>query len=578
MELIVVVAIIGVVAAIAIPVTLTQRQTAVDSAQRSSLTVASNAIANQITSWRGSPPAQLTVSTSGGNWLVNGPADSNNVSVTYVTGQTTSDTINLTGTVWTDGSYCLKSASTASPTTFLYRSDTQAITQNSNCPTSGFAGGSKLPADATSAANLPGQVTGLSVTGAGNNTVTASWASVSGATGYTIKVTGSAPVKITTTTATVSNVPVGTATVTVYATNASGAGPAASTTATVTGSSNVAAYTPLSTPTWMSLPLITNWTGYVQMNPSGNGGNYAPAQYTKAGGIVQLRGLIQSPVATAAGTVIATLPDGYRPDYTSLFPAMIGGNAASYISIDQLGNVTIPVALAANTWFSLENVLFPAAGVANWTSVGASGSGSAFANGWTSYGASTYGPPRFWQDADGFTWLGGVVSSGTAVDNTNIFTLPAPARAFKEQHYVAASNGGFGGVGARPGDGVNFKNGSNAWMSLAGVFINTATSQANLSWTIPYYSGTFAAYNATSFPAPGYTQTSYGLVVLQGLGNCVVGNQYYLPTSMTTNFNNLRIVNSGLAIGRLNENQGGGIDTGVCTSWFSNDSVGFFPN
>lgn len=574
-------AIIGVIAAIAIPVTLTQRQTAIDGAQQSSLTVASNAISNQLSLWHGSPPAELTVSTSAGNWLVNGPADSNNVSVTYIAGQTTSDTINLTGTVWKDGSYCLKSASSASPTTYLYRSDTQAITQNGNCPTNGFGGGgSALPNDATTGANLPGQVTGLSVTGAANNTVTVSWGSVNGATGYTVKVTGAAPVTVSTTSTTVNNVPVGTATVSVYATNGSGAGPAATTTATVTGSSSVSAFTPLSTPTWMTLPLVTGWASYNQVNAGQAAGTWASPQYTKAGGIVQVRGLIQSPSATSAGTVLATLPDGYRPDYTTIFPAMIGGNVASYVTVDTLGNISIPSALAANTWLSLENVLFPAAGVANWTVVGASGSNSAFSNGWTNYSTYNYGPARYWQDGDGFVWLGGVVSGGTMVDNANIFTLPASARAYKEEHFISASNAGFGGTGARSTDGVNWK-GTTAttWTSLGGVFINTAASQSSLTWTLPYYNGSFAAYNSTYFPTPGYAQTSYGLVVLQGLGSCVAANiEYYLPTSMSPAYTNLRVVNSGLATGRLDVGVGGSVYTNACQSWFSNDSVGFFPN
>ncbi|MDB5167196.1 MAG: hypothetical protein JWN26_341 [Candidatus Saccharibacteria bacterium] len=113
------------------------------------------------------------------------------------------------------------------------------------------------------------------------------------------------------------------------------------------------AYLPTSySGTWTPVPgLATN--GWVVYSAS-----YSTLQYTETSdGIVNLKGLIKSGT-TATGTVIATLPAGFRPSKTVLTDSVC---ASLYCRIDitASGNIVARAGVSA-TWTSFDNISFMA--------------------------------------------------------------------------------------------------------------------------------------------------------------------------------------------------------------------------
>jgi len=227
-ELLVVIAIIGLLGAIAIPSALNQRTRVVESAMKSDLLAASANLDTLLASWRGTPPAEVAIATSGENWSAV-PAGL----PVATTGRVSSGGNNLAGTIWSDGSYCLTATnSDSSNASFIFRSDTKSVVSGT-CPTAALGGSSSAPA--SSAINLPATPTGVSATSATDNTVVINWNSVSGASSYTVSLVGRTSREVVTTTTTFTEVAPGTVTVIVYAKNSNGSGPGASVTVSVNG-------------------------------------------------------------------------------------------------------------------------------------------------------------------------------------------------------------------------------------------------------------------------------------------------------------------------------------------------------
>lgn len=108
-----------------------------------------------------------------------------------------------------------------------------------------------------------------------------------------------------------------------------------------------AMYYPESTGTWSDLSLQHGWRQYHS--------SYSSPQYIKASdGLVSIKGLIKSG-STGAGTVIATLPVGYRPLARSLF-AVVSSNAWGRLDIQPNGDLLFQS--GSNGWFSLDGVTF----------------------------------------------------------------------------------------------------------------------------------------------------------------------------------------------------------------------------
>ena len=223
-EVMVGIAIVGTLSAIAIPVMLSQHTVSVEASQKSDLRKVASEIETALTGWKGSPPAQITLSSSADAWSATSTDPNVNASLE---GTLTPGT-DVDGTIWDDGSYCLV-ATNDGGSTFMYRSDTLEVREvdaGTACPTLSVGGGAELPDNIT--ADLPSAVTNLAASSETPGQVTASWSLVEGATGYTVKVTGVAPVTVTGENATITGVPGGASTVTVYARNINGTGPGAS--------------------------------------------------------------------------------------------------------------------------------------------------------------------------------------------------------------------------------------------------------------------------------------------------------------------------------------------------------------
>jgi prepilin-type N-terminal cleavage/methylation domain-containing protein len=234
-ELLMALTIMAILAAIVIPTALGQKSQAVDTTMRTDLMTSSVQMETLLTGWRGVPPAVTSITTSSTTWT---PTPSGQSAV--ATGKVTSGNT-LTGTIWTDGSYCLQSDNSQYSLTLNFRSDTQAITSGT-CPATALGGASSLPG--STAANLPGVAGSITATSPSNNTVTVTWGSVTGATSYTVVLSGISSREVSSgTTTTFTGVNPGLVTAIVYARNSNGAGPGVSTTVSVSGTIVVMAHT-----------------------------------------------------------------------------------------------------------------------------------------------------------------------------------------------------------------------------------------------------------------------------------------------------------------------------------------------
>jgi prepilin-type N-terminal cleavage/methylation domain-containing protein len=250
-EIVTVAAIIAILAAIAIPAAVSQRKKGIDVTVKTDLLSLSSQVESLISNWHGVPPATITISspnpatpTIPSSWaIING-------GVTYASGTAANSGSVVSGTIWSNGAYCVSeynptSSDPNSSTQLLYRSDTKTFdSTNNTCAAAvtaaatgtGALGGVGTLPTATSVTTL-GQVTNLTPTSAQTNTISASWSAVAGATGYTVQVSGMAPVTTTSTSVTISNVAPGSQTVAVSAYDATGNnGPKVSQYVTVTGS------------------------------------------------------------------------------------------------------------------------------------------------------------------------------------------------------------------------------------------------------------------------------------------------------------------------------------------------------
>jgi len=241
-EMLVVLVIIGIIGAIAIPAALNQRSQAAEAGMEADLLATSASVDVLLSTWRGVPPAETTISTTGSTWTAT-PAGLDAVASGEVSNQS-----QLSGTIFTDGSYCLSIDNSVTDSTLIYRSDTRTVIPGT-CPTTAIGGVGTLPDTVT--LDLPSMPGGLTVTSPEDNRVDVSWDSVSGATSYTVSVAGVSTQETdsTTTTATFTGISPGTYTVVVYAQNGNGAGPGAYESVAVSGtiayalSSRLGAYT-----------------------------------------------------------------------------------------------------------------------------------------------------------------------------------------------------------------------------------------------------------------------------------------------------------------------------------------------
>jgi hypothetical protein len=245
-------------------------------------------------------------------------------------------------------------------------------------------------------------------------------------------------------------------------------------------------------------------------------------------GIVQLSGLMENLTARAAGAVIGNIPIGFRPD-ADVIVGVNNNDAGRAIMIKANGDVVTQFALSATTYVSFDNIKYPAAGVASWTNIdpkGTAGSDHTFLGDWRAYAGSRV---RYWNDpSTGLTWLDGLVTTPTTADITNastvgMFTLPASASAYVQQHLTSVSSADYAAIGAGGplvGNAVNYKKGAgiNTWVSLNGVFIVTANALNLIDWfTPPRLVSSWTNYGVPNFTAFAVGKCKDGLAISRGL-------------------------------------------------------------
>ncbi|UDL15889.1 minor tail protein [Microbacterium phage Pumpernickel] len=328
------------------------------------------------------------------------------------------------------------------------------------------------------------------------------------------------------------------------------------------------------------LNLVNGWTNYGDYTGSYQ---YADAQAQRLpSGIVVLSGLPGQGTVTT-DTVIATLPEGFRPDTDMIFPTLNGNNWRA-ITVAANGEIRVR-ANTVNTFVSFDGIAFPAAGVATWTDIGAAGSGSSFANSWGPHVNASWGTPAYWKDPYGLVWFRGLLTGGsTAADNTNMVTMPATHRSALQQHYPAASSEQFGLVGARATDGLNYKNGTlgTAWISLGGVTIMTQDAFNSGVWFSPVMTNSWANYDTNTYPGLAMTRREDGLGLSRGFirnGTVAAGTRAWTaPKNMLPAMSWLTPRPAGQAAGRVDmyghrsAGSSSGIASGTCVVNFGSNS------
>lgn len=109
----------------------------------------------------------------------------------------------------------------------------------------------------------------------------------------------------------------------------------------------------------LTVASVDAWTAVTFQNSWANFFNtHATAAYRKLpDGSVEVKGLVTKSTTPTAGEVIFTLPVGFRPLETRMFPT-ISNNALGRVDVLNNGNVVF--SLGSNVWFSLQTIRFTA--------------------------------------------------------------------------------------------------------------------------------------------------------------------------------------------------------------------------
>ena len=324
-------------------------------------------------------------------------------------------------------------------------------------------------------------------------------------------------------------------------------------------------------PRWHNLTLLNNWANYP---------DYAPARVTKtADGIVKVTGLIKSVVAASAtlGTVIATLPPGFRPAGDRIFTSIYGGDGNVPGSVEVKANGDIVYRLGSIAWYTLEAIAFPASDVAPdaaWTNATLSAP-------FTRHADTRFPAPSFWKDTNGIVWQRGVVvgSPQPTVNQTPIFTTPVGFRSFKEQHRRTTGNDGFGFIYALPSGVTGWGVGSTTTNLYSLDGFPYADIASPLVWNQLSFGGSWTNYDAaqTTYPTAAFARTPAGLVLLRGLINggvmsTVISN---LPAGCRPSQTLLMPAVSNAVSARCDIDTNGGILLAGSTAWFALDGICF---
>lgn len=252
-------------------------------------------------------------------------------------------------------------------------------------------------------------------------------------------------------------------------------------------------------PAWGSFNLQNNWVHY--------SATYNTPEFTKTNnGRVFLKGLVKSGTA-ASGTVIATLPVGYRPSGRLVFQTSTSPNVAARIDVEANGNVIIYT--GNNTWIALDGISFmPSTIPYSWTT-------SAFYNGWSNWG-SGYEDVHYLIDERGRVNLQGLARAGTTTINTTMLRTTDVSTAYKPPttlHFAAGGNG-FSLFWIWYNAGEITKRGAqtSSYMGLQALWYPGTTG----TWSTPTLQNSWVNYG-TNYPTLQYTKASDGVVTVRGL-------------------------------------------------------------
>lgn len=184
----------------------------------------------------------------------------------------------------------------------------------------------------------------------------------------------------------------------------------------------------VSIPAWYTASLQNGWVPY-------DTAQFPTATYTKSNAnVIVLRGVIRSG-NTNIDTPIFNLPVGYRPTHRLVFQTESNGSASR---VDVMPNGDVLVNRAHGNWLILDGIRFVASTAPyTWTTYT-----SPFQNNWGNYDNSGYWAPlRSTLDSVGRTHIQGLLSGGTNVNPTTMFSLPAGQQAPEYTHIPAASTG-----------------------------------------------------------------------------------------------------------------------------------------
>lgn len=201
-ELLVVLMLLAFIAAIAIPIFLSQRDSAVQTAMRSDLGVVSSALNTRLLAWGGTPPDgalsichtsstfptdPMPVNTcADGQWAATVAATG--AAVTPALGGTLGNGVQIQGSVDEDGGFCLEATSEDTSSTYFITDESGSVLPGT-CAGGSWVQTSPSPtATATAAAAVPGSPAGVYATST-TSSVTVYWDAVAGNT-YAISLSG----------------------------------------------------------------------------------------------------------------------------------------------------------------------------------------------------------------------------------------------------------------------------------------------------------------------------------------------------------------------------------------------------
>lgn len=260
-------------------------------------------------------------------------------------------------------------------------------------------------------------------------------------------------------------------------------------------------------PNQLPLTMLAGWKPYSDYSWAN------PKVAKTADGIVAVTGLVLGGTTTA-GTVIATLPPGFRPDYQTMFSV---NNSDVARAVDVLPNGNIQLRGSISGYISLNNIVFPAAGTASWVNIE-----STLANSFVKHTDTAYGPIRAWKDTNGIVWLGGLLTRTGGVvpaDNTAMCTLPAGYESDQFLvHMGTTATDGFAVVGVNQSRNVVIKTGTSSvvYISLGGLSYLSASSAALIGYKVLPAANGWVDYDPANYKQRGYAVTPQGLVHLAG--------------------------------------------------------------